>query len=92
MMMMMMMMMMMSNVFNAGPLIRNTVRKWNQIRQLISNRKLVFEERENRVPGEKLLEVENRTNKLNPHMTLSLGTGPRPQVGNESPHHGAIPC
>ena len=40
---------------------------------------LVFEEKgKTGVPGEKPLGAEKRTNKLNPHMTPSLGIEPGP--------------
>ena len=40
--------------------------------------RLVFEEGETGVPGEKPLGSEKRTNKLNPHMTPSLESNPGP--------------
>ena len=39
---------------------------------------LVFEERGNRSNGGKALGAEQRTNKLNPHMTPDLGIEPGP--------------
>jgi len=39
---------------------------------------LAFEERGNRITRRKPLGAEQRTNKLNPHMTPDLGIKPRP--------------
>ena len=46
--------------------------------QIKLNQMQVFEEAKTGVPGEKPFRAEKRTNKLNPHMTPSLGIKLRP--------------
>ena len=68
----------MSNRSSAGALIGDTANSNQQSTQIKSSQMLVFEKRGNRSTRRKPLGAEQRTNKLNPHMTPDLEIEPGP--------------
>jgi len=67
-----------SNRSSAGTLIGDTANQNQQSTQIKSSQMLVFEERGNWSTRRKPLGAEQRTNKLNPHMTPDLEIEPGP--------------